>query len=253
MFMVGSFAGGLAEGLESGWKLGKDIQERIPLIAARDKARAELAKKPDTTLPALKGIAAEAPSAYTEPDPTGTGTSGGEPFDPNHRDAITPAKTEGGFVPKPATGFQPEVLARPPQPALPTAAPVAALPTTMPTPSVNETMGTPDQYVQPQQFLPGRGNSPMPAVVVPPATPTPRQQVQDWWKRNFAAPPIAPGTMVGGALPGRGNSGYRPPTPPSPVFTAPIPPPSSPTPSVQIDPRTGQPVQQAIPFTLAPY
>jgi hypothetical protein len=95
MFMVGSFAGGLSEGLTAGWALGKDIQERIPLIEARAKAKAELAKQSDTTLPALKGIAAEAPSPTDPAVPAGmstgttnlTGDGATETFDPEHDDA----------------------------------------------------------------------------------------------------------------------------------------------------------------------
>jgi len=293
MFMVGSFAGGLSEGLTSGWALGKDIQERIPLIEARDKARAELAKKQSDS--ALPSVAAKAPSVNDPDTPGPAGLSAGQTnltadgYDPNQ--TYEPAKTTGGRVATGATpaaltppwqsqidtskvpdyyspaakGFQPEVLTRPS-----TAATSPALPTAAPEELAPPLVAQPESTMQ----LPGRGNyAPVPAG---PAVPAPTMPIKQWWNSTFGAPPIT-GTPAGGgrgrerlpylptpaipsgppiALGGRGN--YDPAAvspgrsaPPSSGWMPVAP--SHPVPPTQIDPNTGQPIQQAIPFIAAPY
>lgn len=98
MFMVGSFAAGLSEGLDSGWKLGKDIQERALLNEARDKAKAEAEKQKAGN--ALPSVAAKPPSVNDPDVPGPAGLSAGQTnltadgYDPDK--TYEPTKTTGG-------------------------------------------------------------------------------------------------------------------------------------------------------------
>ena len=109
-FMVGSFAAGLSEGLDSGWKLGKDIQaySREEEIRSATKKAQEDAK----AKAALPSVAAKAPSV-NDPDVSGpAGLSAGQTNltetgweDPTaHPDATTPPTLDkdGNAVPKTA-------------------------------------------------------------------------------------------------------------------------------------------------------
>ena len=118
-FMVGSFAAGLSEGLDSGWKLGKDIQaySREEEIRSATKKAQEDAK----AKAALPSVAAKAPSV-NDPDVSGpAGLSAGQTNltetgweDPTaHPDATTPPTLDkdGNAVPK--TAAKPAALVAP--------------------------------------------------------------------------------------------------------------------------------------------
>lgn len=112
-FMVGSFAAGLSSGLESGWKLGKDVrayQQRADAISAAEKE-----KKDKAGLPPLIDVSAKAPSP-TDPDmPAGMSTGStnltGDGYDPGSDAGNTPVKLDkDGKVPTGAEPAQPALL-----------------------------------------------------------------------------------------------------------------------------------------------
>lgn len=118
-FMVGSFAAGLSEGLDSGWKLGKDIQaysREEDIRSATKKAQEDAKAKA-----ALPSVAAKAPSV-NDPDTSGpAGLSAGQTNltetgwdDPTaHPDATTPPKLDGNGNAVPKTAAKPAALVAP--------------------------------------------------------------------------------------------------------------------------------------------
>jgi len=290
-FMVGSFAAGLSEGLDSGWKLGKDIQaySREEEIRSATKKAQEDAK----AKAALPSVAAKAPSV-NDPDTSGpAGLSAGQTNltetgwdDPTaHPDATTPPTLDkdGNAVPKTAAkpaallppwqsritqvpdddksgaapsagGFPPEVLSRPPMPATPppvvqSGAPAGDFIWTEDeglhrarggenAPSINQALTPGTRYTGRPQAQPSPFGNPRALGQLPRLLPP------------GGALPSAP-AVIGGALPPAQPQAYTNPRAlgqlPS-LTSRPALPPSSPTPSVPIDPLTGQPYQQAVPY-----
>jgi len=284
MFMVGSFAGGLSEGLTSGWALGKDIQDR-----GYEQERRAAFKKAEADKSALPSVAAKAPSVNDPDTPGPAGLSAGQTnltadgYDPDK--TYEPAKTTGGRVATGATpaktaalvapwqsqisrvpdddksgtapsagGFPPEVLSRPPMSATPppvaqSGAPAGDFIWTEDeglhrarggenAPSINQALTPGTRYTGQPQAQPSPFGNPRALGQLPRLLPP------------GGALPSAP-AVIGGALPPAQPQAYTNPRAlgqlPS-LTSRPALPPSSPTPSVPIDPLTGQPYQQAVPY-----
>ena len=246
-FMVGSFAAGLSEGLDSGWKLGKDIQaysREEDIRSATKKAQEDAKAKA-----ALPSVAAKAPSV-NDPDTSGpAGLSAGQTNltetgwdDPTaHPDATTPPTLDkdGNAVPK--TAAKPVALVAPWQSqidiskvpdyyplATKPAAAAAVPPATGP---VVATAAIPPPLPPPEEMATEYPAAP--AYSGPttrqgaPAQPISNQLSSAWsWARGLIPTPLIPTPG-----PAAGTGGGRARTPAVPASTwGPMPPPAAPPP-----------------------